>query len=532
MPAVKYIAGSSAAAGALGALTLYNGVSVIAAPTDVFVLLGGAWRMFLGQVPHVDYSNPIGALAYALIEAGMALGGPNAHALAWAGFLLLAATAVWASLVAYTRLEPWLACGFVVFLAIVCVATRPLGYDPANHSYAMLYNRIGWVLLSILAVQAFVPIRNGTQRGAIIDAASIGMLIALLFYAKVTYAMFGVVAFALAFALRPGLRGFPQLAALVGGLLAIGAAFWFATGVEPAAYLRDLAVAGKAQSPEARLTALMRAAKSGLIPLAGLALAWAGLIGRRILADRALRTDTVVPTLQFAFLCGAGLALTVTNASERGEVPLYAAAALILLHNRALAPDDRYRRWAIGGAGAVAAALALLIAGRDLASIADTTAQRAYRVASAPATQRMDAPPIRDFVIPHTATHATQFWRAAEAPAHINDGLALLRRRAGADSRLMVHALSDPFSFALGFTPPRGAPLWWDRNYNYNLDVHPPAEAVHAEVDLIMIPILRADDEGCCKHVVSDLDAIYGAYVRAHFVELDRSEHWLLLRRK
>jgi hypothetical protein len=85
---------------------------------------------------------------------------------------------------------------------------------------------------------------------------------------------------------------------------------------------------------------------------------------------------------------------------------------------------------------------------------------------------------------------------------------------------------------ALGLTPPRYGPLWWDRNYNYSFTVHPPAQRVFSDVDLIMVPIVRSEDDGCCKHVVTDLDHIYGAHVREYFVEIDRSEFWVLLRRR
>ena len=144
----------------LASVTLYNGPSVINAPTDVFVLLDGAWRILQGQIPHTDFTNPIGVVIYALIAAGMRISGPDATSLVWACTLLLAVVAIWATWVAYAHLSPWLACGLVVFLAMLCVATRPLGYPIEVHSYAMLYNRIGWIFLCVLFVQAFIPPRT------------------------------------------------------------------------------------------------------------------------------------------------------------------------------------------------------------------------------------------------------------------------------------------------------------------------------------------------------------------------------------
>jgi hypothetical protein len=236
--------------------------------------------------------------------------------------------------------------------------------------------------------------------------------------------------------------------------------------------------------------------------------------------------------LQFAFLCGAGLALTTTNAGERGEVPLYVIAGVLLLHNRALTLDDRFRKNAVLGAATVTAVIALFIGGRDALSIADTTAMRGYRVDQAPASQRITEPRLRNFVVPATSEHRTQFWRAAVMPPKINDGLALLRVHVGQDARLMVFALTDPFSFPLGLAPPTGGPLWWDRNFNYNLDHYPPAEQVFAEVTHVMIPQIHAEDDGCCKHVVADLEQMYGPYVAEHFVEVGRTETWVLLERR
>lgn len=516
----------------LGALTLYNGPSVIAAPTDVFVLISGAWRMTLGQIPHVDFDNPIGAVTYGLVEAGMALGGPESLGLHWAATLLLALGAVWATWAAFTRLEPWLACAFVVFIALLCVATRPLGYDPTNHSYAMLYNRIGWVFLCTLALQAFVARANASPRRETMDAAALGALVGLLFYAKITFAIFGVIAIVLALIARPPLRGIASLAAMALGAALTVTLIWSLTHAAPLEYLQDIAAAGGVQSPDARLKWLLTALKFGAIPLGLLSLAWLAVIGRRILADRKLRFETVLPTLQFAFLCGAGLALTTTNAGERGEVPLYVLAGVILLQNRALAPDDGLRRNVVLGAAAVTALIALFIGGRDALSVADTTAMRAYRAETAPESQRIDAPRLHNFVVPASSTHRTQFWRAAEMPPKVSDGLDLLRPHVTPDARLMVFALSDPFSFPLGLEPPTGGPLWWDRNFNYNLDHYPPAEQVFAEVTHVMIPQIHPEDDGCCKHVVADLEQIYGPYVAEHFTEVGRTDTWVLLARR
>jgi hypothetical protein len=95
-----------------------------------------------------------------------------------------------------------------------------------------------------------------------------------------------------------------------------------------------------------------------------------------------------------------------------------------------------------------------------------------------------------------------------------------------------VFALSDPFSFPLSLAPPTGVPLWWDRDLSYNLETYLPPEQVFADVSHVMIPQLGPEDDGCCEHVVADLEQMYGPYVAANFVEVGRSETWVLLQRR
>ncbi|MEJ7929789.1 hypothetical protein WG922_07380 [Ramlibacter sp. AN1015] len=522
---------SSTVAVLLGALTIYNGPSVIAAPTDVFILVNGAWRLTLGQIPHVDFHNPIGVLTYSLVELGMALEGPESLGLSWAGFLLLALAGPWASWAAYTRLDPWLACTFVMFVSLVCVATRPLGYDPTNHSYAMLYNRVGWVFLSILVLHAFFARVAAKPHEETLDAAALGVLLGLLFYTKITFALFGVAAVALALIARPLLRR--PVALLAGGL---GAALlitviWILTGAAPIAYVADVAAAARVQSPELRGQQLVAAIKFAVVSLGPLTMGLLAVVGRRVLSERSLRPDIVWLTVQFGFLCAAGIAITAANTGERGEVPLYVLAGMLLISGRRVITDDRFRRKILWSTTAMTALIALFISGRDVYSILHTSAMRSYRTDLAPASQRIDAPPLRDFVVPHVSVHRTQFWRADNMPQKINEGLALLRAHVGQDARLIVFALSDLFSFPLRLEPPTGVPLWWDRNLSYDLKEYPPPEQVFADATHLMIPQLSADDGGCCSEVVTDLEQMYGRYLAAHFVEIARTDTWVLLRK-
>jgi hypothetical protein len=513
----------------LAGLTLYNGTSVINAPTDVLVLLDGAGRMLDGQVPHRDFSNPIGVVVYALIAAGMLINGMGAGALAWACVLLLAVAGVWASWIAYNRLAPWLACAFVVFVSILCVATRPLGYAPDNHSYAMLYNRIGWVFVCILFVQAFIPPRQQKLPRAEYDALSLGVLVGVLFFTKITYAMVAVGAMALSAGVDPNRRRHVLLSIMGAALVFV--AIWATTRVQFFDYLADIRAAGGAQSVGTRIRQVAYTIKNGSWQLAGLSIAWAWVVGRRILSDRKLSRGSVFITMQVAFVCAAAILLSALNTGERADVVAYAVGGLLLVHYMATQqpPERSGYRFAVA---AFTILVMAVIATRDLISISDTTMWREYKSKGAPQSQRIAAPRLLDFVVPGTSEHRTQFWRAKVMPARINDGLALLRKHVDQNSRILVFATANPFPFALEITAPRGGPLWWDRNLSYNVQYHPTADAIFADVNLVMIALLKPDDDGCCNEIVQDMSTFYMGYLSNHFSELDRSETWLLLRRR
>jgi hypothetical protein len=359
------------------------------------------------------------------------------------------------------------------------------------------------------------------------------VLAGLLADIKISHAAFGFLALAIAWGTRAELRrARPTLAALAGALV-VCAGLWLATGVDPFSYLKDVSAALVSQSVGGRLGRARDSVENGSVPLVLMSLAWAALIFRRVWASRAIAAREARVTVQFAYLCAAGLVISASNSGEGPEIPLYAFAGLVLLANSDLATEDRWRPLVVGGILVSILSSAGPIAGRDALSIADTTLWRGYRVCGVEASQRFDAPPLRkDLVVPSTSTQPTQYWAARDMPERLNDGLALLRRHVTPESRVFNVAITDPFSFALGLTPPTGGLLWWDRNLSYAPGSPPAAEAVFRDVTLIMIPVLKPTDRGCCRDPLEDMPVMYGAYWAAHFDEVDRARFWRLLARK
>jgi len=108
-----------------------------------------------------------------------------------------------------------------------------------------------------------------------------------------------------------------------------------------------------------------------------------------------------------------------------------------------------------------------------------------------------------------------------------NDGAALLRAHVSSRSRVLVMDLSNPFSFALGLTPPRGDALFW--HYQRDFDsVHFPAPSrVFREVTHVMVPKAPVH-----RLATAALQRIYAPVLARDFRLAAENELWTLYERR
>lgn len=513
----------------LASLLVVAGPAPMMAPTDVFSLLDGGWRIVSGHAPHSDFHNAVGPLAYLLVAFGMAVGEPSLAGHVYGTVLMLVVVAPWAAWVFFGRLSAPYAFMMTLFVTTLIAAPRPLGYDPAVTTYAMVYNRYGWALLSVFAVQVLVPTPCIRQRSSKGDAASAGVLAAIVLFCKVTFfvAACGILAGALL--LRPDLRRSALLTALA--FVLIVAVFWLVLGINPFRYASDIAAAGGAQSLIVRLDSLRSTVKSNLWQAPLLVGLWGALIlplmARRESFERAARL-----TVAFGLTIAAALVLTVLNSSEKSDVPLFVVAAAIAVAQADWSRSHPGRDMTRVFCTIVIAVCFTNIIWKDARSLANLVSWHAYRAAQLPESQRFDARPLHDFVVPDTSEWRTAYWRARQVPEALNDGLTLIRSRPTQDETIAVLAYTDYFSFALGRVPPKGGQLWWDLDFNFNEAVHPSADALLGDVDIVMAPVVDERSEGVGVETVEALLRLYGSYLHEHFVEAARSQYWNLYARR
>jgi hypothetical protein len=521
----------------LCAITVLAAPSPVVAPWDVLVLLDGSYRMTLGQVPGVDFANPVGPMVYGLTSTGMAWQErPSLAAVAYGNvlFVVIATSLAWYC--TRDRLRPAWRAGGVLFLALMLVSVRPLGYSPFTTSYAMLYNRYGWALLTIAAAAVLIdPGRPAAaaRRAGRLDAFTLGLLLGLAAYTKVTFAV-AVLVLVVYFCLRTD--SLPRALAAAAGVVVVVAACFLAWGVDPASYLSDVLAAGRVQSGHARLAQLIRESlwsAPALLTILLLAVVLAlSTRAAHLPRGQLLRLGATV-----AGLAAAALVLTVGDAEERGELPLLALVPVLVVSSgvwrAATRVDGRARRVARFAAPGALALVVLATAGRPAAAdgvgLAVDVTHHAM-IDHPPASQRIDAPGLSDFVIPANAGWQTAYRTAKDLPAMINDGLGLLHGRVAPKDRVFTLAYGNPFNMALGLVPTRGGLLWYDLGYDVDAEHFPAPDTALGDAQWVMVPRM-VPGEGCCQSTVDAMKAVYGPYLRSTFTPVAQSSSWELWRR-
>ncbi|GDY32506.1 hypothetical protein [Gandjariella thermophila] len=524
------------AVAALGGITLWSAPAPMMAPWDNFILLDGAYRILQGQAPSTDFASPIGPLVYGLTAIGMRMQRvPSLAAVGYGSVVFLGIVAVLGWLVARRRLPAPLAAGFTVFVAVVVVAVRPLGYSAGNTTYAMLYNRYGWALYATLLVLALLRPRVPMPPRALAgDGLILGALLGLLCYCKISFLLVGVGAVGAGLLLGTLPRRLLLALWAVVGFLLVGIAMWLAFGARAPDYLADFVATARAQRDGQRLSVLVRSVAVNL-PVGLVAAAVIG--GLLVSARRHGRPARPIWRLAAAagYVLGSSVLVSVTNSQEKVDLPALVLIPLLLagyaVGDAAPAGARPFRppKPLLAGVAVLLVGTAGLVAARDMVAIGRAVALRGEVAAPAP-SQRMASDRLRDFVVPADATWQTAYRTANEVPAMMNDGMALLRRHVAPRDTVFTVALANPFSFALSLPPSRGEPLWWDVGIDFDRASHPSADRAFGNARWVMVPRM-VPGRGCCQQTVQTMLDLYQPYLDRHFTETERTTDWILLAR-
>ena len=507
--------------------------AILMGPWDHFLLLDEAWRIHLGQVPHSDFYNPIGPLTYVFVSAGMASGAQGLNAIAAGALIFALIVTPMAVFIAFARLPKLPALFLCVFVTLLAVAVRPLGFSSEESSYAMLYNRHGWILLSLVLVQMLLPARFASQSGSTADATLSGVLLGLLLVCKISYFVIalGTMAFSFVAAERSRLRDWgARIAALCLTVLL----FWGMNWISLSGYIADIAMAAAAQDAGYRIAEVKGVIRNSLLSL--VVFASLGALTIYFVADRS-QLDLLTGMRFFgvaSIFISATVLLSAGNAGEVSgrDAPLLFIGTVVLA---AWAFERlRSKNWATGrsayalvfGVGAIFFALPTMA--RDVRSLAFIgTAESAARNERSERIE-FSSPRLQSLGIKTRRAWKTVFTTTDRVPVWVNEGIVMLSSRINEGSRVAVLGYSDPFSYALKLKPPVGMPIWLVPGISFSPRAHPRPETVLGNADLVIVPVFSMEDVGCCHHFLDGIQSVYGPFLRQNFKEVDRGINWVL----
>ncbi|PPC88452.1 MAG: hypothetical protein CTY31_02180 [Hyphomicrobium sp.] len=513
---------------------VYGPPAILMAPWDHFLLLDEAWRIRSGLIPHTDFYNPIGPLTYLLVAAGEALGHANIAAISHGAIIFAVVALPCIILVAFSRLQPWLACLVAVFLITLALAVRPLGFTEQETSYAMLYNRQGWVLLSILLLQSCIPIASKCRSLGYIDETLGGLLLSLLFFCKISFFIVACAAVAARIIWRGSIEVEKSLT-LITAFFSIVALFAAMSWVGLFSYLQDISMAAAAQDITSRWREIKTLILGARIPLAGFA-----VIGLMSLAAarhaHAMWWSYAQLLATGALFLGATLLLSAGNAGESSgrDLPLLFVGTVVVANVLCKISNTHIKLTRnLNSAILILSSVLFLLPtmARDVASIAKLLQNGGASNTASDAVITFKSKHLDGFLIRSDVTWKTVFTRSAQVPEWIDDGLTLLNETVDEKSRLAVLGYGDPFSATLGLPPAHGMPIWLVPNISFNRHSHPTSQTVLGNADYVMVPVISSTNQGCCQEFVEELMAVYGIYLSQHFTQTKQSQHWTLYQR-
>lgn len=502
---------------------------------DIFIFLDGAHRVLDGQTPNRDFHTPLGLLAYLLPAAGLWLTGTAGGMMPVATALFLVALCPALAYVAASRLPVVYALLFVGFS--VAAAATPAAVGEGLPSFAMFYNRWGYVLLGLLFALA-LPVRRGPARtGA--DAAVAAFVLLATFYLKVSYLAVAAV-FTLLLLTSRQTRKAAALALVAAGLgVALVHLAWGGT----AGYLDDLRVA-------AASSGVLRGTVGLLVSVAVQNVATIVPFGL-VLAIAAIRGASWRTLLLCLYMAGAGLALANQNTQVLGILTLIPAAivAALAVRNR----DEPHP----GTAPALLALVATLALPPTFSGF-DTVARHALNASRGgrPALDHvasLDGFYAAELRVPPAGTPGLETVRSAyrdgtadlgmvnlvralpiiqilAQPEYLwtlQDAIRLVRERPELGGKILTLDMVSPLNALLRRSAPRGVDSWYHDGRTFSATTYRSADTVFADVDVVMVPKAPVTTSS-----YDLLVQLYGERLRRDYDVVATSDYWRAYARK
>jgi hypothetical protein len=515
---------------------------------DIFIFVDGAYRLAHGQVPHVDFQTPLGALYFVLSYLGLVISGDYSATTPTALSVVILAVTPIAIYVLASRLHYHVALLVGIYVLLLIAVPLIPGTAPSEITMAMWYNRVCWgvlILLLLLYISPFVSSREVQVADGIIA----GVLVTFLIYTKITYGLIALTFLAWWFVLNREGR--------VPACIAFG--FVVVTGIIVEAvwhlhrgYVNDVAFTLQAVRSGPGYKGLLQPFVFGLKHIDELSIAAVS-----VLTMLYFKKLTFRDTLFVVFCTVAALYIISQNAGDRSLAGLVAVCAFAAERLQRAEADGQQTALKFGRLAAMAMLLIFLaepfvfrtaalcwhfkeaqraVANHELPAVLagfPVADFRGFKITFAGPTAiaslvEPGVTPERAFVLlrDHSHIYSPDPLGSEEYLYTLGKGVEALGGMISANDRIFTFDQVNPFPFVVGTQPVQGDLFCYELNRTYSISTHIPTEKLFSTVTVALVPKfpLGYEDRGA-------LWDLYGNYVRKYFAIATDTPYWTIWRR-
>ena len=158
---------------------------------DLPILLDGGWRVYSGQIPHSDFNSALGFFPFLILSIAIHISGNTPNALGLSDSFIFLISTLLSFYITNRKLPLLYSIVFAMCLGIFSISPNAIGLHYSELTYAGRYNRIGFVMITLLAFNLFSNESNGLKVSKLKQIIT-GFILTVLFYTKINYFILGV----------------------------------------------------------------------------------------------------------------------------------------------------------------------------------------------------------------------------------------------------------------------------------------------------------------------------------------------------
>ena len=496
---------------------------------DIFFLLDNGWRVYNGQVPHVDFTSAWGPVTFLIIGFGMLLTNGSVESVGYGSATFGLVIGLWSYYLCGSRVNAIVRLYLSLFMVLLIVAPFPIGGNLKDSSHAMVYNRYGYALLGLIIIEIYVySVTKNKKINEIFYGFSTGVVISIIFFLKFSYFIGAIVL--IGYALFRNKVNLNYMIGLVCGSIISTLGFLFFINFDCHSLFNDLLMAIESRTNRFSLKEIIKKIIPNVPLILFLILNYFMIknrINNNLFCDISCflkswnSTIFVVLFVDILIFYGNAqywnlplsiifCALLADSFLNYNKINVINAQDGSCVNKRIIAPSVLY----------FSIFFYINIAGMGYALLTK------YTLTSFDQIEKFNEARLESLILLDDESMPTINGKIYVR--YINDGIDLLKINSATDEKILTLDMFNPFSYALGRIPVKGGLAAAAYDYTISDNYHPSDKKFFGDADIIMVPkILVTHNE-----YFDGFYKIYEASLKEKFILASESKLWKMYRRK